>query len=112
LDLQVKVRLVDSDYWAEVNNFGSKFVHVPTQYVVDYERLLTGGIWAQIEMRFAYDEDGKNPFWIDKLTPVKRWPRGRCSAIDMEVRMHAYRLATAGLAFVFAAVGAIGGIRC
>jgi predicted RNA methylase len=38
---------------AEVNNFGSKFVHIQTQYVRDYERLLTGGIWAQIDMRFV-----------------------------------------------------------
>src|SRR5947209_4767576 len=41
---KVKVRLVDSDYWAEANNFGNKFLHIPTQYVRDYERLLTGGI--------------------------------------------------------------------
>jgi uncharacterized protein (TIGR02688 family) len=70
---KIKVRLVDSDYWAEVNNFGNKFVHIQTQYVRDYERLLTGGIWAQIDMRFAYDEDGKgkNPFWIEKLTPIQ-----------------------------------------
>ena len=70
---KVKVRLVDSDYWAEVNNFGNRNVHVPNQYVRDYERLLTGGIWAQIDMRFEYDEEGKgkNPFWIDKLTPIQ-----------------------------------------
>ena len=70
---KVKVRLVDSDYWAEVNNFGNKFVHVQTQYVRDYERLLTGGIWAQIDMRFETDEEGKgkNPFWIEKLTPIQ-----------------------------------------
>jgi len=35
---KIKVRLVDSDYWAEVNNFGSKFVHIQTQYVRDYVR--------------------------------------------------------------------------
>src|ERR1035437_4798698 len=29
---KVKVRLVDSDYWAEGGNFGSKFFHIPTQY--------------------------------------------------------------------------------
>lgn len=70
---KVKVRLVDSDYWAEVNNFGNRNVHIPTQYVRDYERLLTGGIWAQIDMRFEYDEEGKgkNPFWIDKLVPIQ-----------------------------------------
>src|SRR3954466_14958279 len=70
---KVKVRLVDPDYWAESVNFGNRFLHVPTQYVRDYERLLTGGVWAQLDLRFEYDEDskGKNPFWIDKLTPIQ-----------------------------------------
>jgi len=70
---KVKVRLVDSDYWAEAVNFGNKFLHVPTQYVRDYERLLMGGVWAQLDMRFENDEEakGKNPFWIDKLTPIQ-----------------------------------------
>jgi ATP-dependent Lon protease len=70
---KVKVRLVDSDYWAEAVNFGNKFLHIPTQYVRDYERLLMGGVWSQLDMRFEYDEEakGKNPFWIDKLTPIQ-----------------------------------------
>src|SRR5712692_10415313 len=70
---KVKVRLVDSDYWAEAVNFGSKFLHVPSQYVRDYERLLMGGVWAQLDMRFEYDAEttGKYPFWIDKLTPIQ-----------------------------------------
>ncbi len=70
---KVKVRLVDSQYWAEVTNFGHQFVHIPDHYVRDFDRLLTGGIWAQIDMRFEYDEEnkGKNPFWIDKLTPIQ-----------------------------------------
>jgi ATP-dependent Lon protease len=70
---KVKVRIVDSDYWAEVVNFGHKNVHVPEHYIRDYERLVMGGIWAQLDMRFEYDEEskGKNPFWIDKLTPIQ-----------------------------------------
>ncbi|MEJ7811073.1 MAG: protease Lon-related BREX system protein BrxL [Gemmatimonadaceae bacterium] len=70
---KVKVRLVDSDYWAEAVNFGDKFLHIPTQYVRDYERLLTGGIWAQLDLRFEYDEEsrGKHPFWIERLTPIQ-----------------------------------------
>ncbi|WP_437978277.1 protease Lon-related BREX system protein BrxL [Sorangium sp. So ce295] len=70
---KVKVRLVDSDYWAEASNFGNKYLHIPTPYVRDYERLLTGGVWAQLDLRFEYDEEtkGKNPFWIDKLTPIQ-----------------------------------------
>src|SRR5512133_3498333 len=30
---KIKVRLVDSQYWAEVTNFGHKFVHIPDHYV-------------------------------------------------------------------------------
>lgn len=70
---KVRVRLTDSDYWAEAINFGNKFLHVPTQYVRDYERLLTGGVWSELMLRFEYDEEGKgkNPFWIEKLTPIQ-----------------------------------------
>ena len=70
---KVKVRIVDSDYWAEVTNFGHKYVHIPEHYVREYERLVMGGVWAQVDMRFEYDEEskGKNPFWIDKLTPIQ-----------------------------------------
>ena len=70
---KVKVRLVDSDYWAEVTNFGHKYVHIPEHYVREYERLVMGGVWAQVDMRFESDEEsgGKNPFWIEKLTPIQ-----------------------------------------
>lgn len=70
---KVKVRLVDSDYWAEGVNFNNKFLHIPSQYVRDFERLLMGGVWAQVDMRFESDEEtkGKNPFWIDKLIPIQ-----------------------------------------
>ena len=70
---KAKVRLVDSQYWAEITNFGHRFVHIPDHYVRDFDRLLTGGIWAQVDMRFEYDEEtrGKYPFWIDKLIPIQ-----------------------------------------
>ena len=70
---KVKVRIVDSDYWSEVANFGHRNVHIPEHYVREYERLVMGGVWAQVDMRFEYDEEskGKNPFWIDKLTPIQ-----------------------------------------
>jgi ATP-dependent Lon protease len=70
---KVKVRVVDSDFWAEVVNFGHKNVHIPEHYVRDFDRLVMGGVWAQVDMRFEYDEEskGKNPFWIDKLVPIQ-----------------------------------------
>ena len=54
---KVKVRLVDSDYWAEAVNFGNKFLHVPTQYVRDYERLLMGGVWSQLELAISSTDE-------------------------------------------------------
>lgn len=67
---KVKVRLVESRYWAEVTNFGHKYVHIPDHYVRDYDRLLMGGIWAQVEMTWD-DTDEKAPFYISKLTPIQ-----------------------------------------
>ena len=102
---KVKVRLVDSRYWAEVTNFGHKFVHVPERYVRDYDRLLTGGIWAQIDMTWD-DSDEKAPFFISKLTPIQlatfdldeyRRLRGEFTTdewIDMMVRSIGYEPAT------------------
>src|SRR5688572_29346958 len=54
---KVQVRLTDSDYWAELKNFNDRFVHISDQHVRDYDRLLTGGVWAQVDMRFEYDEE-------------------------------------------------------
>src|SRR5215216_3472299 len=34
---KVKVRLVDSRYWADVTNFGHKHVHIPDHYVRDFD---------------------------------------------------------------------------
>ena len=70
---KVKVRVVDSDYWAELSNFGDTYVHVQPHYIRDYDRLLTGGIWAQVDVRHEYDEEskGKRPFWIDKMVPIQ-----------------------------------------
>ena len=73
---KVKVRyLSDEDkYWAEFVNFGHKNVHIPEQYIRDYDRLLMGGIWAQVEIRHQYNEEAKgkrSPFWIESLKPIQ-----------------------------------------
>lgn len=70
---KVKVRVADSVRWAEAVNFGDKYLHIPPKYARDYERLLTGGIWAEIEVKHEYDEEskGKHSFWITKLEPIQ-----------------------------------------
>ena len=73
---KVQVRYVSDDdkYWAELKNFGHKFVHVPEHFLRNYDRLLMGGIWAQIDLRHQYDEEQKgkrSPFWIESLKPIQ-----------------------------------------
>jgi ATP-dependent Lon protease len=73
---KVKVRYLSDDdkHWAELVNFGHKFVHIPEHFLREYDRLLMGGIWAQIDIRHQYDEDAKgkrSPFWIDSLKPIQ-----------------------------------------
>src|SRR5260370_15676078 len=73
---KVKVRYVaeDDKHWAELVNFGHKFVHVPEHYLRDFDRLLMGGIWAQVDLKHQYDEEQKgkkSPFWIESLKPIQ-----------------------------------------
>jgi ATP-dependent Lon protease len=73
---KVKVRFVASEdkYWAELTNFGDKYVHIPDEFVRRYERIVEGGIWAQVDMEYRFDESqgGKrSPFWIRDLKPIQ-----------------------------------------
>ena len=73
---KVKVRYLaqDDKYWAECVSFGHKFIHVPERYVRDFDRLVMGGVWAEVEIRHQYDEEAKgkrSPFWIERLTPIQ-----------------------------------------
>jgi ATP-dependent Lon protease len=73
---KVKVRYLSEDdkYWAEIVNFGTKFVHVPDRFVRQFDRLLVDGVWCEIELRHEYDDqaEGKrSPFWIDDLKPIQ-----------------------------------------
>jgi ATP-dependent Lon protease len=73
---KVKVRYLSDDdkYWAEIVNFGHRYVHVPDHYVRQYDLLLMGGIWAQINIRHEYDDEARgkrSPFWIDDIKPIQ-----------------------------------------
>lgn len=73
---KVQVRYVSEDdkHWAELKNFGHKYVHVPEHYLRQYDRLLMGGIWAQVDIKHQYDEEAsgkRSPFWIEGLKPIQ-----------------------------------------
>jgi len=71
---KVKVRLTGKKYWAEVINFGNTHVHIPDTFVRRYERLLEGGVWAQVNIEFRGEEEvgGKvRPFFITDFRPIQ-----------------------------------------
>src|SRR2546427_3792048 len=73
---KVSVRLLPSEdkYWATLANFGDKFVHIPDGFVRQYDRLLQGGIWAQLELEYYYDDAAggtRSPFVIRDLKPIQ-----------------------------------------
>lgn len=81
---KVKVRYLSEDdkYWAEFVNFGHRYVHVPDQVIRDNDRLLTGGVWAQVDIRHYFDDEApgkRSPFWIDAFKPIQ------VATFDLEV---------------------------
>jgi ATP-dependent Lon protease len=67
---KVKVRLVGNTYVAECVNFGSNTLRISDDDVHTFERLLTGGVWAQVEVEWD-ESDSKAPFSISQLTPIQ-----------------------------------------
>ena len=78
--VSVRLNYKTDTYEAEFSNLGLRGVPIPEVYPSDYERLLAGGIWCIVQMEYFYDEGdrNRNPFIINKLTPVQM-PR-----IDMD----------------------------
>ena len=73
---KVKVHYLaeDDKYWAELVSFGHRYVHIPEQYIRDYDRLLMGGVWAQVELQHQYNEETsgrRSPFWISDFKPIQ-----------------------------------------
>jgi len=73
---KVKVRYLaeDDKYWAEAVNFGHRYLHIPEHFVREYDRLLMGGVWAQVDIHHEFDETAKgrrSPFWIRGFKPIQ-----------------------------------------
>src|SRR5919205_2876034 len=65
---RVEVRFVPSEnkYWAAMDNFSYSRIHVNERFYRQYDRLLEGGIWAQVDLEFRADGDDSkkgSPFW-------------------------------------------------
>lgn len=73
---KVSVRLVETHdkYWARLSNLNLDYINIDEKDVREHDRLLLGGIWAEIELK--YDETfifkGVNrPFFIKSIRPIQ-----------------------------------------
>jgi ATP-dependent Lon protease len=60
-------------YEAEFSNLGLKEVPISANYVKEYDKLLSGGIWCMLKVDYYFDEEQKNmsPFTISNLKPIQ-----------------------------------------
>ena len=57
-------------HWAEMENFNSRRIGIPLKFYKDNDRLLEGGIWAEVTILLNnIDED--YTFFIDDLRPIQ-----------------------------------------
>jgi ATP-dependent Lon protease len=74
---KVRVRLLETEdkYWAELVNMGLNYVHVSETDVRQYDKLLGGGIWAIIDLRYdpEFQHRGQTrPFIIEQMRPIQQ----------------------------------------
>jgi ATP-dependent Lon protease len=70
---KVHVRYVEKEkrHWASLENFNSQRIAIGEKFYRDNDRLLEGGIWAEVTVSYnEYDEDN-HAFIIDDLRPIQ-----------------------------------------
>ncbi|WP_175704193.1 BREX system Lon protease-like protein BrxL [Burkholderia ambifaria] len=85
---KVHVNYVEKDrrHWAALENFDSRRVAISEKYYRDNDRLLQGGLWAEVTVAFNEVEDDKYTFYVEDLRPIQlsrfdfdRYCEGRAS---------------------------------
>ncbi len=70
---KVHVRYVEKEkrHWASLENFNSQRIAISQQYYKDNDRLLEGGIWAEVVIAHNDIEDDDYAFYVEELRPIQ-----------------------------------------
>jgi len=70
---KVHVRYVEKErrHWAALENFNSQRIAIPDRFFRDNERLLEGGIWAEITLAHNDIEEDDYAFYIEEMRPIQ-----------------------------------------
>lgn len=72
--ITVNLNMKDNIYQAEFSNLGIRGIPIEDEYPEKFDRLLCGGIWCIVQLRYEYIEEEKmngTPIRIIKLTPIQ-----------------------------------------
>ena len=70
---KVHVRYVEKEkrHWASLENFNSQRIAISEKYFRDNDRLLEGGLWAEITLAHNEIEEDDYAFYIEDLRPIQ-----------------------------------------
>lgn len=70
---KVHVRYVEKEkrHWAALENFNSQRIAISEKFYRDNNRLLEGGIWAEMTVGYNEIEDDDYAFYIEDLRPIQ-----------------------------------------
>lgn len=70
---KVHVRYVEKEkrHWAALENFNSQRIAISERFYRDNDRLLDGGIWAEVTVMHNPIEDDDYAFYIEDLRPIQ-----------------------------------------
>jgi len=73
---KISVRLVETHdkYWGRLSNLDLDFINIDETEVRTHDRLLMGGVWAEITLRYddSFVFKGQNrPFFVESIRPIQ-----------------------------------------
>ena len=70
---KVHVNYVEKDrrHWAALENFDSRKVAISEKFYRDHDRLLQGGLWAEVTIAFNEIEEDDYTFFVEDLRPIQ-----------------------------------------
>lgn len=70
---KIHVRYVEKErrHWASLENFNSQRIAIPEKFYRDNDRLLEGGIWAEITIAYNEMDDDDYAFYVEDLRPIQ-----------------------------------------
>lgn len=70
---KVHVRYMETEkrHWAALENFNSQRIAIGQQFYQDNDRLLEGGIWAEVTVAHNDIDDDPYAFYIEELRPIQ-----------------------------------------